>query len=217
MRFRDRVDAGNHLARQLKEHAFHSPSVFGIPRGGIPVAAEVANELDAPLEAFVTLKVGAPGHEELGIGAVAEGLEMMVVTGAARASGIDASGLARLAKRVDQEVERRISLYRNACPLPEIIDREVIVVDDGLATGVTAAAALEALRQGRPRRLVLAVPVGDRDAASRLATFADDVVCVLSPAHFSAVGEFYKDFSQTTDKEVLEALALRRSEYRGAL
>jgi putative phosphoribosyl transferase len=217
MRFRDRVDAGVHLARQLKERGFHSPLVFGIPRGGIPVAAEVANELDAPLDAFVTLKVGAPGHEELGIGAVAEGLEMMVVTGAARARGVDASGLARLAKRADQEVQRRISLYRNECPLPEIVDHDVILVDDGLATGVTAAAALEALRQGRPRQLVLAVPVGDRDAARRLAAFADDVVCVLCPAHFTAVGDLYEDFSQTTDNEVLEILARRRREYGGGL
>jgi putative phosphoribosyl transferase len=206
MRFRDRADAGQQLAERLRGARLVAPIVLGLPRGGIPVAAEVAAALGAPLDVFVARKVGTPGHEELGIGAVAEGLEEPVVSDVARQLGISAADLRTLADRAQDELRRRVALYRGGRSLPPLIGRDVIVVDDGLATGVTAEAALRALRRWRPSRLVLAVPVCARETAARLAGVADEVVCVETPAQFYAVGEWYQDFSQTTDEEVLDLL-----------
>ncbi len=206
MRFRDRADAGRHLAERLREVPLTSPVVLGLPRGGIPVAAEVARALGAPLEVFVARKVGTPGHEELGIGAVAEGLDEPVVSDTARQLGVSGADMRALAEPAHRELCRRVALYRGNRPLPELTGRNVVLVDDGLATGVTAEAALRALRRWRPGRLVLAVPVCARETAARIANVADEVVCVEAPAHFYAVGEWYEDFSQTTDQEVLNLL-----------
>jgi putative phosphoribosyl transferase len=206
MRFRDRADAGQQLAERLRGAPLVAPIVLGLPRGGIPVAAEVAAALGAPLDVFVARKVGTPGHEELGIGAVAEGLEEPVVSDVARQLGVSSADLRTLADRAQNELGRRVALYRGGRSLPPLIGRDVILVDDGLATGVTAEAALRALRRWRPRRLVLAVPVCARETAARLAGVADEVVCVEAPAQFYAVGEWYADFSQTTDEEVLDLL-----------
>lgn len=183
-----------------------SPVVLGLPRGGIPVAAEVAAALGAPLEVFVARKVGAPGHEELGIGAVAEGLDEPVLSDAARELGISPDELRGLAEHAFHELVRQVTLYRGNRPLGELAGRDVVLVDDGLATGVTANAALLALRTRRPGRLVLAVPVCARATGTRLAKVADDVVHVETPARFFSVGQWYEDFSQTTDDEVLELL-----------
>lgn len=209
-RFRDRAQAGRVLAGRLRGLGLRSPVVLGLPRGGIPVAAEVAAGLGRPFEAYVARKIGAPGHEELGIGAVAEGLDEPVISGTAWALGMSTSDLEALARRERAEVSRRVGVYRAGRTLPEMRGKDVVLVDDGLATGVTAEAALRALRARQPSRLVLAVPVSARDAAARLAAVADDLVCEQEPAGFSAVGQWYEDFSQTTDEEVLTLLERQR-------
>jgi putative phosphoribosyl transferase len=158
MRFRDRVDAGRALAELLSTTQLTDPVVLGLPRGGMPVAAEVATLLGAQFDVFVARKVGAPGHEELGIGAVAEGSDEVVVTDTARQLGIGTEEMAALAARAREELERRVDAYRGGRELPGLTGRDVVLVDDGLATGVTAQAALGALTRHRPRRLILAVP-----------------------------------------------------------
>jgi putative phosphoribosyl transferase len=207
MRFRDRVEAGQLLADLLVDLDLVRPVVLGLPRGGVPVAAEVGARLGAPVEVFVARKVGAPGHEELGIGAVAEGWDGQVVTDTGRRLGLDGPRMAQLADRERREVQRRVASYRRGRELPELSGRDVILVDDGLATGVTAEAALQALVARQPGRLILAVPVCAEEAAARLARLADRVVCVTTPRDFFAVGQWYDEFGQTTDQEVVQALA----------
>jgi predicted phosphoribosyltransferase len=205
-RFADRAHAGRVLAGRLGDLGLRSPAVLGLPRGGIPVASAVAARLGVPFDAFVARKVGAPGQEELGIGAVAEGLCEPVMSGTPEALRLAPADLEALVRRTRDEVSRRVDLYRAGRDLPGLQGADVVLVDDGLATGVTAEAALRALRERRPGRLVLAVPVGARQSVARLAGVADDVVCVREPALFIAVGEWYEDFSQTTDEEVLSLL-----------
>jgi putative phosphoribosyl transferase len=212
MRFENRADAGRRLAERLERLGLDSPVVLGLPRGGIPVAAAVASKLDGPLEAFVARKVGAPGHEEFGIGAVAEGLEEPIMSEAAGAFA-PGRGLTAMVEGSWRELSRQVALFRGDRPLPELAGRHVVLVDDGLATGVTAEAALVALRRRRPSRLVLGVPVCAPESAARLAPLAEDVVCVQSPAHFLAVGYWYHDFSPTTDQEILDLLAKRRADF----
>ena len=207
MRFRDRTDAGRQLAARLVGLQLQAPVVLGLPRGGIPVAAEVARALGAPLEVFVARKIGAPGHDELGIGAVAEGSAAPVVSDTAGRLWLRPPDIDALAQQARTELARRVALYRGDRSLPELAGKDVVLVDDGLATGVTAEAALRSLRRTRPRRLVLAVPVCARETAARLAGLADDVVCAETPAVFYAVGEWYEDFTQTTDEEVLDLLS----------
>jgi putative phosphoribosyl transferase len=210
MRFRDRSDAGRQLAGRLAELHLDNPLVLGLPRGGVPVAAEVGDRLSAPVEVFVARKVGAPGHEELGIGAVAEGWDGLVVTDSARLLGLDDARMGELAEQARREVQRRVESYRGGRKLPELSGRDVILVDDGLATGVTAEAALRALLARRPGSLSLAVPTCAKEAAARLAELADRVVCVMTPREFFAVGQCYDEFEQTTDEEVAHALARGR-------
>jgi putative phosphoribosyl transferase len=211
VRFRDRSDAGRQLADRLMEFDLADPAVLGLPRGGVPVAAEVAARLGAPLDVFVARKIGAPGHQELGVGAVAEGSDDVVLSDTAGRLGLDRVQMQELADHARQELHRLVGVYRGGRTLPGLAGRDVILVDDGLATGATAQAALLALRARRPRTLILAVPVGARQAADRLAGIADDVVCVLTtPPEFRSVGEWYDEFEQTTDEEVTAALALGR-------
>ena len=211
MRFADRREAGRQLAARFDRRDWTDPIVLALPRGGVPVAFELAARIGAQLEVFVARKIGAPGHTELGIGAIAEGWDGLVITPTARAIGFGQGELEMLAGRERQELERRVEDYRKGRPLPALSGRDVILVDDGLATGVTAQAALGALRAHEPRRLVLAVPVCPPDTAAQLARIADDVVCVAAPPDFHAVGLWYEDFSQTTDAEVVELLERARS------
>jgi putative phosphoribosyl transferase len=205
MRFRDRRDAGRQLVGALASKELGSAVVLALPRGGVPVAYEVAEALDAPLDVFVARKVGAPGHPEYGIGAVAEGSDEVVLTDAAARFSLTEEELDRMAAAERDEVDRRIQRYRPGRQLPDLEGRDVVLVDDGLATGVTAEAALRALRRQPLRRLLLAVPVCASDSADRLREHAD-VVCLHRPEHFRAVGLWYDDFGQTTDDEVLELL-----------
>jgi putative phosphoribosyl transferase len=204
--FRDRRAAGRLLGARLTEEEFTNPHVLALPRGGVPVAFEVALALQAPLDVFVARKVGAPGREELGIGAIAEGSDELVVSETARALGLTSDQLAALANEQRIELDRRVEQYRAGAPLPELAGRDVILVDDGLATGVTAEAALRALRRRDPKLLVLAAPVCAPDTARRLTVVADRVVCLAAPVAFYAVGLWYDDFSQTSDAEVVDLL-----------
>jgi putative phosphoribosyl transferase len=209
MRFHDRTDAGRQLAERLRGRSFVDPVVLALPRGGVPVGFEVATALGAPLDVFVARKIGAPGQKELGVGAIAEGSDDVVASEVARMLDIDDRRLRQLAERERPELDRRVAQYRDG-PLVDVTGRDVIVVDDGLATGVTAEAALRALRQRKPRSLVLAVPVAAPDVAERLKAVADDVVCILFPTDFRAVGLWYDTFSQTSDDEVIALLARAR-------
>ena len=209
MRFRDRRDAGERLGARLVDEGLTRPLVLALPRGGVPVAAEVARALGAPLEVFVVRKLGVPWHPELGVGALAEGGEPLVHEASLRELGLTRDQLEPIIERERAELARRVKRYRGGRALPELRDRDVVVVDDGLATGVSAQAALLALRALGPRRLILAVPVCAPDTAQRLVAegCADDVVSLQAPAHFYAVGAWYERFDQTSDDEVLALLA----------
>ena len=211
MMFVDRRDAGRRLATRLAAYHSASPVVLGLARGGVVVGAEIAKALHAPLDVLVVRKVGVPGAEELALGAVARGHTLLNLELAARL-GIPRDRIAALVRRELAELDRRERAYRNGRPQVPVEGRTAIVVDDGLATGATAQAAIESLRERKPGRVVFAAPVCSRDGAEMLRAVADDVVCLECPADFLAVGAWYNDFSQTSDAEVVACL--RPSEER---
>src|SRR5436190_6593969 len=206
-RFRNRNEAGRLLAKKLTAYA-NRPNVLvlALPRGGVPVAYEVARALGAPLDVFVVRKLGVPGYEELAMGAVATGGVRVLNDQIVQRLGIPQSIIDPVAAREQQELARRERLYRGDRPPPDVKGRTVILVDDGLATGATMRAALAALRQQQPARRVVAVPTAASQTCDELRTEADDVVCATTPEPFDAVGLWYEDFSQTTDDEVRELL-----------
>ena len=210
-RFDDRRDAGRRLAEALSEYGVVDPIVLALPRGGVPVAYEVAIRMDAPMEVLVARKVGAPGHAEFGIGAIAEGGVRVADRATLRMLHISDDQFDALADAEQPELERRVTAYRADRAFPSAGGRDVVVVDDGLATGVTAEAALLSAQRLQPRRVVLGVPVCAPDTARRLEAVANAVVCVLQPADFRAVGRWYRTFDQTTDAEVVELLDRARS------
>lgn len=205
--FRDRRAAGEALARELRERAPADPVVLALPRGGVPVAAPVARALDAPLDVLVVRKVGAPGQPELGVGALAEGGDVELDGTALRRLRLSARDLEPTIRAERRECERRVARYRGGREPVSLAGRDVVLVDDGLATGVSARAALRAARQRGAASVWLAVPVGSPRAVEELAAAADEVVCLHAPASFMAVGEAYVDFAQTTDDEVNRLLA----------
>ncbi|HJU68589.1 MAG TPA: phosphoribosyltransferase family protein [Gemmatimonadaceae bacterium] len=215
MLFPDRVEAGRRLAselvRRLPGIRDEDPIVLAIPRGGVPVGYEVARAIEAPLDLFIARKLGAPGHEELGIGAVAPGGTRFLDAEAIRMLDVSDSYIEEVTRKELAELERRLRRFRGERPPPRIEGRAVILVDDGLATGVTALASLTALRLQRPRRLVFAAPVCSVEGAQAVARQADDIVCVAMPERFFGVGAWYVDFTQTPDEEVVELLARREA------
>ncbi len=203
MLFRDRTEAGQLLAAQLRAYA-HRPDVLvlGLPRGGVPVAYEVAQALHAPLDVFVVRKLGLPGQEELAVGAIASGGARVLNNEVVRALEIPDEEIDSLAAQEQAELERRERVYRGDRPWPDLHGRVVILVDDGLATGSTMRAAVAALRHQEPARIVVAVPVAAPETCQEFQSIADEIVCLQTPYPFYAVGLWYRDFGQTTDEQV---------------
>ncbi|MGH7624928.1 MAG: phosphoribosyltransferase [Gemmatimonadaceae bacterium] len=210
MYFQDRMDAGRQLAREiLARHPdirAHDPIVLGIPRGGVMVACQVAHALNAPLDVIVARKLGAPRQEELGIGAVTPDGTRVLDEDIIAALGVPDEYLDDVTEREVNEAQRRMRVFRGSRPPPVVEHRVVVLVDDGLATGVTARAALATLRHERPNLLIFGAPVCSREGRILIGHDADDVVCVALPPDFRGVGEWYTEFEQTTDAEVIAAL-----------
>jgi putative phosphoribosyl transferase len=207
MLYRDRFDAGRALAAKLARYADRPDVVvLALPRGGVPVAFEVAQALNAPLDIFLVRKLGVPGHEELAMGALASGGVRVLNTEVVRALRLPEEVIDAVARQEGQELERRARAYRGDRPAVDVRGKTVILVDDGLATGSTMRAAVAALRRQKPARIVVAVPVGAQETCEELGAEADEVVCARMPESFFAVGQWYDDFTQTTDEEVRELL-----------
>jgi predicted phosphoribosyltransferase len=205
--FADRRDAGRRLAERLAPLASSRPVVIALPRGGVPVAVEVARALSAPLDVLGVRKLGAPGNPELAVGAIAEGVGAVLDVGLARRTGMTRRRFASAVEREEAELARRVVAYRRGRPPLPIAGRSVIVVDDGVATGLTEQAAIVALRARGARRITVAVPVGAPESIARLARECDEVVCHTCPQSLRAVGCWYEDFAPLSDHEVIELLA----------
>lgn len=206
--FHDRADAGRQLAEKLLNYAGRNDvQVLALPRGGVPVAYEVAKRLGAPLDVFIVRKLGLPGYAELAMGAIASGGTYVLNPDVVRALPNAESMIESVIAKESAEIERRERTYRGDRPAPELRNRIVILVDDGLATGATMRAAVEALRQSGATRIVVAVPVGPPETCRELEALVDEAVCAIAPEFFHGVGQFYEDFSQTSDDEVRELLA----------
>ncbi|MCF8885349.1 MAG: phosphoribosyltransferase [Nitrososphaerota archaeon] len=207
MIFKDRKDAGLRLAKALYKFRESSPVVFGIPRGGVEVGYYVALELDCPLEVTIPRKIGAPLQPELAVGAVAEDGTIYVEEEVARMVGVDERYIRSEAEKELQVINRRLKLYRGGRELGDLSKYTVIVVDDGVATGATMIATLRFMRKKNPHTLVCAVPVSPPETIPKLSMEADEVVCLETPTPFYAIGQFYEDFRQLRDEEVVEYLS----------
>lgn len=213
--FPDRQDAGEQLAQKLASYQGKKPLVLALPRGGVVIGFEVAKALQAPLDALVVCKIGAPGQPELGIGAVAEGGVQLFDKRTINTIGIEESELEEVVAREKKEVSRRASLYRKGKKLPTVEGRTVIIVDDGVATGVTAKAAIEAVRRMQPKKLVFATPVVAHETWQELEALVDEFVALATPAEFAAVGVWYQNFEQVSDEEVVRILEKAKSTHLG--
>ena len=209
MPFIDRTDAGRQLAKALARYKAQRPVVLALPRGGVPVAAEVATVLDAPLDLILVRKIGVPFQPELAMGAVVDGREPVIVRNedVISLTGVSEQEFNATCDQQLAEIERRRKLYLGDRPHPQIAGRTVIVVDDGIATGATTRAALQAIRMRKPSKLVLAVPVAPTETLKELRGEADDIVCLEDYEDFGAIGLFYSDFRQVSDTEVIETLS----------
>lgn len=214
--FASREDAGRQLASRLKTLGIKDPVVLALPRGGVPVAAEVARELNAPLDVILVRKIGVPGQPELAAAAIVDGErpDLVLNDSVMNMLGLTRADLDGAAKAQLQEIERRRKLYIGERQPISVKGRSAIIVDDGIATGTTARAALQALRRREPRTLILAVPVGAPDALAELATQADQVISLESPPGFYAIGQFYSDFHQLEDDEVMDLLRVPRQDLK---
>jgi len=213
--FANRSEAGQLLAEKLEQYAGHdNVIVLGLPRGGVPVAYEVAKRLGAPLDVFIVRKLGVPGFEELAAGAIASGSVRVLNEDVIRAIPNAGAAIEAVTEREAAELERREQAYREGRAPPELRNRIVILVDDGLATGATMRAAVKALRQSGAVKIVAAVPVGPPDTCRELKEEANEAICLSTPEFFQAVGQYYDDFSQTSDEDVRELLRQRAQEIR---
>jgi putative phosphoribosyl transferase len=207
MIYRDRIEAGKRLAEHLKDYANrHDVLVLALPRGGVPVASEVANALHAPLDIFLVRKLGVPGQEELAMGAIATGGVRVLNEDVVGYLDIPGEVIDAVVEDEERELERRERLYRDNRPPPDVRERTVILVDDGLATGSTMRAAAAALRKQQPARIVVAVPVSAAETCDEFRMEVDEIICAAMPEPFQGVGLWYEDFSQTTDQEVRDLL-----------
>ncbi|SDI53191.1 Predicted phosphoribosyltransferase [Pseudomonas panipatensis] len=204
---RDRTEAGQYLAQLLSAYRQRSDTiVLALPRGGVPVAFEIATALELPLDLQLVRKLGVPSHPELAMGAIASGGVRVLNRDIVAYEALDERVIERVAEREGAELQRRERAYRGSRPAPELRDRLVILVDDGLATGATMQAAVEAVRRQAPARIVVAVPVGSAEAVADLRQRVDEVICPLIPGMLSSIGRWYLDFSQTSDQQVLDLL-----------
>jgi putative phosphoribosyl transferase len=205
--FENRTEAGRLLAEELKTYASRDDVVvLGLPRGGVPVAYEVAKHLHVPFDVFIVRKLGVPGFEELAAGAIASGGVRVLNEDVVRAIPYAAEAIEAVTAKETAELQRREQIYREGRPAPELRDKVVILVDDGLATGATMRAAVKALRERSAAKIVVAVPVGPPDTCEELGQQADEAICLSTPPFFQAVGQYYEDFSQTSDDDVRELL-----------
>ena len=205
--FDDRVDAGKALVPEVEKCQLDNPLIVALPRGGVPVGYEIAIAMHAPLDTIVVRKLGAPLQPELAIGAIASGgIRVLNEALVASAYGMSEEWLKEVTSREMQELERREKAYRGDRPHPDMEGRDIVLVDDGIATGATMRAAAEAIRSLKPSKLIVAVPTGSRSAVRKVAKLVDDVICLESPVSFYAVGQFYRLFDQTSDEEVRELL-----------
>lgn len=213
MLFRDRADAGEQLSRELAGYSGRKDVVvLALPRGGVPVAYEVARALHVPLDVFLVRKLGLPGQEELAMGAISSGGVRVLNEDVIGLLGIPNDVIENVTAKEQRELERRARSYRGDRPAPDVEGRTVILIDDGLATGSTIRAAVAALRRKHPARIVVAVPVGAPEICAELQNEADEIICVETPEPFYGVGAWYEDFSQTTDEEVRDLLQRSREE-----
>jgi putative phosphoribosyl transferase len=211
MRFKDRIEAGQALAQQLAHYADRDDTVvLALPRGGVPVAFEVARQLHTPLDVFIVRKLGVPGHPELAMGAIASGGGVVLNHDVMNVLKIPRDEFENVVRAEQAELQRREREYRGNRPPPNLRGRRVILIDDGLATGSSMRAAVAALRQRDPAKIIVAVPVASPETCAEFRNEVDEVVCALTPAQFYAVGYWYEDFTQTSDEEVHELL--RRAE-----
>jgi predicted phosphoribosyltransferase len=213
--FANRSEAGRLLTEKLQKYAGRDDViVLGLPRGGVPVAYEVAKDLGAPLDVFIVRKLGVPGFEELAAGAIAPGSVRVLNEDVIRAIPHADATIEAVTTRETAELERREQAYREGRPPPELRNRIVILVDDGLATGATMRAAVKALRQSGAAKIVVAVPVGPPDTCREVKQEADETICLSTPEFFQAVGQYYEDFSQTSDEDVRQLLSQAAQELR---
>ncbi|NJR65158.1 MAG: phosphoribosyltransferase [Leptolyngbyaceae cyanobacterium CRU_2_3] len=207
LRFRDRAEAGQLLANQLREYAHQSDVlILALPRGGVPVAYEISRVLQVPLDLCLVRKLGVPGHEELAMGAIASNGIRVTNETLLRSLSISEQVLAEVTAAEQKELERRDWAYRGNRAVPDVRDRTIILVDDGIATGATLRAAIALLKQQAPRRIVVAVPIAPPLSCEALKLIVDQVVCLAMPKTLSSIGEWYEDFSQTTDQQVCQLL-----------
>lgn len=209
MPFRNRIEAGQELARALAPYKQQHPVILALPRGGVPVAAEIATALDAPLDLVLVRKIGVPFQPELAMGAVVDGREPVVVRNehVLSLAGVSESDFNAVRDEQLTEIERRRKLYLGNRPHPELKGKTVIIIDDGIATGATIRAALRAIRMRKPRKLILAVPVAPTQSLNDLRDEADDILCLEDYEEFGAIGFYYADFPQVSDTEVIDLLA----------
>lgn len=211
MVFQNRGEAGKQLAAELFKYRTENPYVLAMPRGGVPIGYEIAEVLQAPLDVLVVRKIGLSGNKEFGIGAIAEGGVTVLDNTTTEVLGIDAVEIKDTVELEEKELQRRVKIYRSGLPPPDLAGKTAILVDDGMATGMTARAAIESAKKLKPQKIILAAPVCALDTTEGIRNLVDEVVCLATPAQFTAVALWYQEFTQISDEEVVELLNKRRN------